>query len=110
MDSTTALAAFSALGQPTRLDVVRLLIKAGPEGMTAGRLGEALQVRQNTLSANLLILRNAGLIRSEREGRSIRYRADFDGLSGLLRFLLEDCCGGDPALCRPLIDDIACCA
>ena len=109
MDSTTALAAFAALGQSTRLDVVRLLIKAGPDGMTAGRIGEALQVRQNTLSANLLVLRNAGLIRSEREGRSIRYRADFDGLSGLLHFMLEDCCGGDPALCRPLIDDIACC-
>ena len=67
-----------------------------------------LDVRQNTLSANLAVLRHAGLVRTVREGRSIRYFADFDGVSGLLRFLLEDCCGGEPALCQPLIDDIAC--
>ncbi|WP_299819584.1 metalloregulator ArsR/SmtB family transcription factor [uncultured Jannaschia sp.] len=108
MDSLTALSAFAALSQSTRLDTFRLLIKAGPKGMTAGRIGEALEVRQNTLSANLTVLRHAGLVRNVREGRSIRYYADFEGVSGLLRFLLEDCCGGEPALCRPLIDDIAC--
>ncbi len=108
MDNRDALSAFSALSQPTRLDVFRLLIKAGPEGMSAGRIGEVLKVRQNTLSANLTVLRHAGLVRNLREGRSIRYFADFDGVSKLLRFLLEDCCGGEPALCQPLIDDIAC--
>lgn len=108
MDNRDALSAFSALSQSTRLDVFRLLIKAGPEGMSAGRIGEVLKVRQNTLSANLTVLRHAGLVRNVREGRSIRYFADFDGVSKLLRFLLEDCCGGEPALCQPLIDDIAC--
>ena len=108
MDKESALSALAALSQPTRLDTFRLLIKAGPEGMTAGRIGEALNVRQNTLSANLAVLRNAGLVRNVREGRSIRYYADFGGISSLLRFLLEDCCGGEPALCQPLIDDIAC--
>ncbi|PZX14441.1 ArsR family transcriptional regulator [Palleronia aestuarii] len=108
MDTFTALAAFSALSQPTRLETFRLLVRAGPDGMIAGRVGEVLGVRQNTLSTNLGVLRNAGLVRTVREGRAIRYFADFDGLSGLLRFLLEDCCGGAPELCRPLIDDIAC--
>ena len=108
MDTNTALSAFAALSQPMRLDTFRLLIKAGPEGMTAGRIGQVLDVRQNTLSTNLTVLRHAGLVRNVREGRSIRYYADFDGVSGLLRFLLEDCCDGKPALCQPLIDDIAC--
>ncbi len=107
MDKTAALSAFAALSQPTRLDTFRLLVRAGPEGMTAGRIGEVLDVRQNTLSANLAVLRHAGLVRNAREGRTIRYFADFDGVSAVLRFLLEDCCGGEPALCRPLLDDIA---
>jgi ArsR family transcriptional regulator, arsenate/arsenite/antimonite-responsive transcriptional repressor len=108
MDKKVALSAFAALSQPTRLDTFRLLIRAGPQGMTAGRIGEVLDVRQNTLSANLTVLRHAGLVRNAREGRSIRYHADFEGLADLLRFLLEECCGGKPALCQPLIDDIAC--
>ena len=108
MDVTDALRAFAALSQPTRLDAFRLLIRAGPDGMAAGEIGVALAVRQNTLSANLTVLLNAGLVRNEREGRSIRYRADMDGLRGLLAFLLEDCCGGRAERCRPLIDEIAC--
>ncbi|RVV97573.1 transcriptional regulator [Mesobaculum littorinae] len=108
MDINTASQGFAALGQSTRLDVLRLLVKAGPEGLSAGRIGELLGVRQNTLSANLTVLRTAGLVRNERHGRSIRYYADFDGISTLLRFLLQDCCGGEPALCQPLLDDIRC--
>ncbi|PVA06509.1 ArsR/SmtB family transcription factor [Thalassorhabdomicrobium marinisediminis] len=108
MDKSLALAAFGALGQPTRLDVFRLLIKAGETGMSAGQIGETLGVRQNTMSANLAILSRAGLTRSEREGRSIRYFADMDGVRGLLAFLMEDCCGGLPELCQPVIDGIAC--
>lgn len=108
MEKHRALAAFSALGQDTRLDVFRLLVKAGPRGMLAGEIGAALDVRQNTLSANLAILLNAGLVRNAREGRGIRYFADMDGTRALLGFLVEDCCGGRPELCRPLIDEIAC--
>ena len=108
MDSKNALAAFAALSQPTRLDAFRLLIQVGAEGMSAGEIGARLDVRQNTLSANLAVLLNAGLVTNERQGRSIRYFAKMDGLRGLLGFLLEDCCGGRKELCQPLIDEIAC--
>jgi DNA-binding transcriptional ArsR family regulator len=108
MKKKQSLDAFAALGQETRLDVFRLLITAGPEGMLAGEIGETLGVRQNTMSANLSILTQAGLIRNAREGRSIRYFADMDGVKGLLAFLLEDCCGGRKELCQPVIEKLAC--
>lgn len=106
MDSSQALSAFSALSQVTRLDVFRLLINAGPQGMLAGEIGEHLNVRQNTMSANLAVLLNAGLVRRERQGRTIRYFADVDALRGLLAFMMEDCCGGRPELCQPVIEKI----
>lgn len=108
MDKSNALLAFAALSQPTRLDVFRLLIKAGPDGMAAGQIAEALEVRQNTMSANLSVLTQAGLITATREGRSIRYAAHLDGIRGLLAFLMEDCCGGAPETCQPILDTIAC--
>jgi DNA-binding transcriptional ArsR family regulator len=108
MDMTQSLFAFSALSQQTRLEVLRLLIGAGEAGMQAGEIGEALGVRQNTMSTNLAILVRAGLIRNEREGRAIRYFADLDGVRGLLSFLMEDCCGGKPELCAPVLDQISC--
>lgn len=108
MDKNHALDAFAALSQSTRLDVFRLLITAGEAGMSAGDIGDALGVRQNTMSANLAILARSGLIRSTREGRSIRYFADMDGMRGLLAFLMEDCCGGRPELCQPVINELAC--
>jgi len=76
--------------------------------MSAGQISETLGVRQNTMSANLAILVRAGLIRNTREGRSIRYFAQMDGIRGLLAFLMEDCCGGRPDLCQPIINEIAC--
>ncbi|MHA7827331.1 MAG: ArsR/SmtB family transcription factor [Roseovarius sp.] len=108
MDKIQALTAFGALSQPTRLDVLRLLIRAGDAGMAAGDIAAALDTRQNTMSANLGVLMQAGLIRNNREGRSIRYFADLEGLRGLLAFLMEDCCGGNPAACQPLLDTITC--
>lgn len=107
MDTTHALSAFAALSQPTRLDVFRLLVKAGKDGMLSGDIGEALNVRQNTMSANLSILHQSGLIRNQRNGRTIRYFADFGGVQGLLAFLMEDCCGGNPAVCQPVINQIS---
>lgn len=107
MEKKDALAAFAALSQSTRLDVFRLLVQVGEAGMSAGEIAAALDVRQNTLSANLSVLLHAGLVRNLREGRSIRYFADTDGLRGLLGFLLQDCCGGRPEICDPLIKDIA---
>ena len=103
-----SIAAFGALSQETRLDVVRLLIQAGHDGMAAGEIGEALGVKQNTMSANLSVLAHSGLIKSVREGRSIRYFADFDGIKGLLTFLMRDCCGGRAELCQPILDEITC--
>ena len=103
-----SIAAFGALSQETRLDVVRLLIQAGLDGMPAGEIGEALGVKQNTMSANLSVLAHAGLIKPLREGRSIRYFADFDGIKGLLTFLMRDCCGDRAELCQPILDEIAC--
>lgn len=108
MDNSEALTAFAALSQPTRLDVFRLLVKAGSEGMPAGEIGEALDVKQNTMSANLAVLARSGLVRSEREGRIVRYFADLEGIRALLGFLMEDCCGGRPELCRPVLAKIAC--
>ena len=108
MDKKSTLDALAALGQETRLDVFRLLVRAGGDGMLAGEIAEHLDVRQNTMSSNLSILLQAGLIRNHREGRSIRYFADMDGLRGFLAFLMEDCCGGRPEFCQPVIDEITC--
>lgn len=108
MDILKATQSFSALSQPARLDAYRLLIKAGDTGVMAGEIAERLGMRQNTMSANLAVLLHAGLVRNERQGRSIRYFADFEAMRGLLAFLMEECCGGKPELCQPIIDEIAC--
>ena len=109
MDENSATAAFAALSLPTRLQVLRLLISEGHRGLLAGESGSRLDVRQNTMSANLSVRQQAGMIRSEREGRAIRYFADMDGVGALISFMLEDCCGGRPELCGPLIEEIADC-
>jgi ArsR family transcriptional regulator, arsenate/arsenite/antimonite-responsive transcriptional repressor len=102
METQTAVRSLSALAQDARLEVFRLLVKAGPEGMAAGEIARRLETAANTMSAQLLILSNAGLIRARREGRSIIYAVDFDAMSGLLVFLTEDCCNGRPEVCAPL--------
>lgn len=108
MDKKTALNALAALGQETRLEAFRLLVRIGPDGLLAGEIAQALGALQNTMSANLAILTAAGLIRGTREGRAVRYVADMEGLRALLAFLMEDCCGGRPELCQPVIDAITC--
>lgn len=100
--------ALGALAQETRLDVFRLLVQTGPGGLPAGEIAARLAVRQNTMSAHLGVLLRAGLVRKVRDGRVIRYSADYDGIRAMLLFLLEDCCRGDAALCAPLIEAIAC--
>jgi DNA-binding transcriptional ArsR family regulator len=102
MESEKAVQKLSALAQDGRLAVFRLLVKAGPEGMAAGEIARKLKAQPNTMSAQLLLLSNAGLIRARREGRSIIYTVDFDAMSSLLVFLTEDCCGGRPEICAPL--------
>lgn len=108
MDINTATTAFSALSQITRVETLRLLIRAGEVGLTSGEIGTALNVKQNTMSANLMILHQSGLVRNQREGRSIRYFVELSGLRGLLSFLMEDCCGGKPEACKPVLDTLVC--
>jgi DNA-binding transcriptional ArsR family regulator len=102
METEKAVQQLSALAHDARLALFRLLVKAGPEGMAAGDIARKLKTPPNTMSAQLLLLSNAGLIRARRHGRSIIYSADFDGMSSLLVFLTEDCCGGRPEVCAPL--------
>ena len=102
-----ALDALAALGQATRLRIFRRLVAVAPEPVAAGAIAQALGCRQNTLSTHLAILARAGLIVGVREGRSILYRADFDGMRGLVSYLLEDCCKGRPEVCAPVLDALA---
>jgi DNA-binding transcriptional ArsR family regulator len=102
MEMETAIKRLSAISQEARLGVFRLLVKAGPEGMAAGDVARALGVPANTLSAQLLVLSNAGLVRARREGRSIIYVINFEAMRDLLVFLTEDCCGGRAEMCAPL--------
>jgi ArsR family transcriptional regulator len=100
---TGSVDALSALAHEGRLSVFRLLVRAGKDGMSAGDIARKLHVLPNTLSASLSVLANAGLIRSRRDGRSIIYTADYERMSKLLGFLMEDCCNGDAAICEPLV-------
>jgi len=103
-----AVAALSALGHETRLAVFRLLVKAGPDGLPAGRIAEDLAVAPSTLSAHLAQLERAGLLRSARAERRILYAVDFIGTRRLLAFLLDDCCQGQPELCGVALPSADC--
>ncbi len=109
MESHHAVDALSALAQTTRLAAFRLLVRHEPDGLPAGDIAEALETPPNTMSAHLAILARAGLVRGERRGRSIIYRADLDGFRALSLFLLKDCCAGSPDVCAPLIAELAPC-
>ncbi|MEM1381355.1 MAG: metalloregulator ArsR/SmtB family transcription factor [Pseudomonadota bacterium] len=98
MDTNSALAAFAALSQETRLATLKRLIVAGPKGSPAGQLAEALEVPHNTLSTHLKALEAAGLVGSERQGRRIVYRARYETLRSLLGYLMVDCCRGLPEI------------
>ena len=104
MEPNDAVAALSALAHPGRLSIFRLLVKAGEDGLPAGRIAADTGSLPNTLSANLNILTAAGLTGSRREGRSIIYTANFEAMRGLLGFLMEDCCSGEPAICAPVAE------
>jgi ArsR family transcriptional regulator len=113
METTTAVTALSALAHPARLEVFRLLVKAGPEGLAAGEVARATGSLANTLSANLNVLAGAGLVSSRREGRRVIYSAAYERMRELLAFLMEDCCGGNSEICAPLAaiaERAACCA
>jgi ArsR family transcriptional regulator, arsenate/arsenite/antimonite-responsive transcriptional repressor len=103
MDMTRAIAALAGLAQESRLRTFRLLVQCGSEGMAAGEIARRLAVPHNTMSAHLAVLSRAGLVTSRRDGRSIIYALDLDGLRRLLSFLVADCCQGEPEICGPLI-------
>ncbi|HSG58690.1 MAG TPA: metalloregulator ArsR/SmtB family transcription factor [Woeseiaceae bacterium] len=108
MEILAATDALDSLAHQTRLSVFRLLVQAGPDGLPAGEIAEALGARQNTMSSHLQKLARTGLVTSERDGRSIRYRADFDALNRLILYLVEDCCGGDARVCGPVAAALRC--
>ena len=109
MEPETAAKRLSAIAQEARLEVFRLLVKAGPEGMAAGDIARKLSIAANTMSAQLLILSNAELIHARREGRSIIYAVNYEAMRDLLLFLTEDCCGGRAEMCAPLADVVSRC-
>jgi arsenate reductase len=102
METEDAALAFAALGQATRLDLLRRLLAAGPNGLAAGEIAARLGVPASTLSFHLRALEQAGLIRPTRRGRSVIYAAEIEALRRLLGFLTETCCGGNHALCGDL--------
>ncbi len=99
METNIAVAALAALAQDNRLDVFRLLVRAGPNGMSAGAVAETLELAPNTLTFHFDRLRQAGLITVRREGRSMIYAARFETMNTLLDYLTENCCQGPP--CAP---------
>ena len=102
MEKTLAVTALAALAQDNRLDVYRLLVQAGPEGMPAGAVAEALGLAPNTLTFHFDRLRMAGLVTVRREGRSMIYAAQFDTMNALLGYLSDECCA-DAAPQKPVI-------
>ena len=112
LKTVAAVDALSALAHEGRLSIFRLLVRAGTEGVAAGDIARTLDILPNTLSASLTVLAQAGLVTSRREGRSIIYSADYDGMRALLGFLMDDCCAGRPEICAPLADVVepaSCC-
>lgn len=100
MERSDAIAALAALAQESRLDIFRLLVQAGTDGLPAGRIGERLGLPSATLSFHLNQLKHAGLVTFRREGRSLIYMAEYPAMNALLGFLTENCCqGDDPANC-----------
>lgn len=102
MNTNDALAALGALAQEHRLAVFRLLVQAGPAGMAAGAISEAVGLAPSSLSFHLAHLARAGLIEQRRASRSLIYSADFGRMQGLVTYLVEDCCQGRPELCGPV--------
>jgi ArsR family transcriptional regulator, arsenate/arsenite/antimonite-responsive transcriptional repressor len=108
MDQSQALASFAALSQDTRLRIVRLLVQVGERGLPAGEIADAVATSASNVSFHLKELENAGLIAQRREARSIIYAADYAGLRGLIRFLMEDCCAARREICAPIFAQPCC--
>src|SRR5258707_14331973 len=103
MEKSNAVAALAALAQDNRLDVFRLLVEAGPEGMPAGEIAGVLKLAPNTLTFHFDRLRMAGLVTARRDGRSMIYAARFETMNALLGYLTENCCKGAAQACSPAV-------
>lgn len=101
MNTRTAVESLAALAQGSRLDVFRLLVQAGPEGLPAGEIGDRLGIPASTLSFHLKTLSHAGLVESRQESRFVYYSTDFAAMNTLIDYLSENCCGGRP--CKPAV-------
>src|SRR5262245_29538625 len=101
MEQSNVVAALAALAQENRLDVYRLLVQAGPQGLPAGEIANTLRLAPNTLTFHFDRLRGAGLVTARREGRSIIYTALYDTMNELLGYLTENCCRGVADACPP---------
>jgi ArsR family transcriptional regulator len=101
MNKSAATAIFESLSSGVRLDVYRLLVKAGPDGLVAGRISSALDIPPANLSFHLKAMTQAGLLGVEQEGRFQRYRANLDSMLQLVAYITDECCGGHPELCAP---------
>jgi DNA-binding transcriptional ArsR family regulator len=101
MKPAQVVKALAALAQPTRLAIYRLLVARGPEGMAAGQVAEKLKVSPATLSFHFKTLSHAGLLDSRQDGRFVFYAANFTVMNGMVAYLTENCCGGNPDLCKP---------
>ena len=106
MEIERAVAILSALAQPTRLAIFRLLMKAGAGGVPAGKVARMLEAPQNTISTHLSTLAHAGLVIGTRDGRMVRYRVDLATTRDLLDYLMKDCCAGNPQVCLPVVRDL----
>ena len=109
MDIESSVITLSALAQPTRLAVFRMLVRHEPDGLPAGEIARQLEVPHNTMSTHLAILERSGLITSQRQSRSVVYRVELASVRSLVVYLLKDCCAGKPELCQPLLDDLTPC-
>lgn len=101
MEKIDAVAALAALAQDSRLDVYRLLVQAGPEGLTAGAIADALDLAPNTLTFHFDRLRQARLVSVQRAGRLMIYAARYETMNALISYLTENCCGGAAERCAP---------
>lgn len=109
MELKQAVTSLAAMAQETRLGVLRLLVQVGPNGLPAGDIAERVGVPPSTLSFHLKELDRAGLVRSWRVQRQIRYAADYEGMRRLLTFLTADCCNGHPEICGGLLQAVGAC-
>lgn len=100
MESSQVVEALAALAQATRLAVYRLLVSCGPDGMAAGQIAEKLNASAATMSFHFKTLSHAGLIESRQDGRFVYYSANFEVMNGMVAYLTENCCAGNPAACN----------